>query len=630
MSARNKLLLSITLLIGLIISSLSVIAYIQISESSTRDFRAKLTNTSFLISKAIEQKVETYFVALETVPDSLKIEQGQAVVDEQLFSELESKTKRMKVLNIFIALPNGLTYDAANKGLIPGFNAKEKQREWFVKGMTGEGRIVTTPFLSTTGDLTMALAAPVKHNGKVIAVLGLSIKMNDITEFVNSISSEPNIFVSREDGFTMAASYPDFIGKNLFELRPSYRQYADQNSSSHSYTVPELGDFFVVSAKIESLNWTTWAWAKWENINETSNTAIKTNITLGLVFIAIGIISVYILITKLMYTPIGGEPKEIEALVNRIASGDLTNIPALDDSSKGIYHSTLSMANNLKEIISSINLSAEQLLLASSQLGASSDKVSDASNSQMMQLEQVATAMNQMTATVSEVAQNAVDASTSSDGASQSSNQGMQIVKQMNEEISQLTQDIIEVQKAISGVSTETVNVGGILDVIRGIADQTNLLALNAAIEAARAGEHGRGFAVVADEVRTLATKTQDSTNEIQNMITTLQQQASHSVELMTANTKSAEQTLGKSDAANAALMQIEQEIQTIKDMNNQIATAAEEQSSVAAEINETVVRVNDLATSTASDVQENVNTASELNALAGRLSEAISRFRVN
>jgi methyl-accepting chemotaxis protein len=361
-----------------------------------------------------------------------------------------------------------------------------------------------------------------------------------------------------------------------------------------------------------------------------SNTETSLNI---IIFISIAAVGLGTLIAfampRVIRKPIGGEPRDIETLVNTIASGDLTNVPELDSSSVGVYRATLTMANNLKGIIYDINQSASQLLDASNQLGNTSSKVDNSSKSQMMQLELVATAMNEMTATVSEVAQNAVDASNSSNDASKESVRGLQVVNEMNEEMARLVSDIEKVNTAITNVQNETKNVGGILDVIRGIADQTNLLALNAAIEAARAGEHGRGFSVVADEVRTLATKTQESTNEIQTMIGALQEQAAESVALMNQNSVSAEQTLSKSNEANSTLVMIGQDIAAIQDMNNQIATAAEEQSNVAAEINENIVNVNDFASSTAKDVQENVNTAKSLNVMANRLYDTIRMFKV-
>ncbi len=629
MSARNKLLFSIGALIALIILVLSLLGYRQISESSTSDYRSNLSNKSFLIANAIEGKVNSYFVALESAAAAIEMKDGEVVINEQILDILVLNKERMKVLNLFIGLPDGVTYDASNKGLIPNFNAKEKKREWFIKGMTGAERTVTNPFMATTGDLTMAMVIPVKRNGKIVAIAGMSLKMSDITDYVNKLSTQRNIFVTREDGFTMAASYPDFVGKNIYDNRPSYKKYADEIRSEHSYFVPDRGDFYVVQSKIESLNWNVWAWAMWKDINETSNSAVMTNVVAGIVFILLGITGVYFLITKLLYAPIGGEPKDIEVLVDKIASGDLTNIPQPDTTSGGVYKSTLMMAHKLKSIIGDIDNSSSHLSGVSDQLGNSSDKVDSSSKSQMVQLEHVATAMNEMAATITEVAQNAVEASSSSDDASESSTQGLEVVSQMNRDISGLAEDIGQVQEVIKGVHSETENVGGILDVIRGIADQTNLLALNAAIEAARAGEHGRGFAVVADEVRSLATKTQESTNEIQSMIESLQQQAARSVDLMTENAASAGHTLQKSTEASEMLALIETKIGTIRDMNNQIATAAEEQSSVAAEINESVVSVNDLAANTAEDVQENVRTASELNAMAQKLREAISMFKV-
>ncbi|MCK8046388.1 methyl-accepting chemotaxis protein [Shewanella sp. 1CM18E] len=629
MSAKNKLLLSIGLLISFIISFVSILGYVQVSNSSTNSYQHDLSNTASLISAAIEQKVNTYFTSLEALAASLEVINGEVVVDEQAVNALIKSNERLDISNYFIGLPDGSMYDALSKGLHPTFNAASQQREWYIKGMTGLDRVVTTPFKASSGNMSISLAVPIKHQGQVIGLVGLSLLMDDLTAFINQLSTGDNIFVSRDDGFMMAAYDADLVGENLFELRPSYKAHAAKLTSSHSYNLPGRGEYYVVSAKSEVLNWTVWAFSSWQDINQTSKDAVISNLVSGLIFIIIGIVGVSLLIQRLMYQPIGGEPKEIEALVDKIANGDLTEIPQVNSNSVGVYRSTLLMAAKLKEMIADINDSSKQLIGASGQLEQSSTKVDNSCQLQMSQLEQVATAMNEMTATVAEVAQSAVEASSSSTDVNTRSQQGLSLVADMNTDISRLSADILKVQNVIRSVHAETENVGGILDVIRGIADQTNLLALNAAIEAARAGEHGRGFAVVADEVRSLATKTQQSTNEIQTMISLLQERATQSVSLMEENANSAQKTSSMAEQTSLALQAIQTEIQRVQDMNHQIATASEQQSQVAMEMNQSVVTVNDLARDTSIDVQTNAKTSESLNAMAIRLRDSVSSFKL-
>jgi methyl-accepting chemotaxis protein len=247
----------------------------------------------------------------------------------------------------------------------------------------------------------------------------------------------------------------------------------------------------------------------------------------------------------------------------------------------------------------------------------------------MVQLEQTSTAMDEMTMTVQEVARNAVEASSAVDEANDHSQQGFDVVEDMGNSIRNLVDGIETVQQVILKLAGETDNIGQILDVIRGIADQTNLLALNAAIEAARAGEQGRGFAVVADEVRSLANRTQESTNEIQGMITRLQTEANKSVELMQTNAESAQRTVARSHDANKALEAIRSSVGVIQDMNSQIATAAEEQTLVAADINTSVVGINDLAKSTFDSSESNTEQAEQLLLATQTLNQSVEVFRL-
>lgn len=627
MSARKKLLFTTGGLIILVVAILSIIGYTQLLNFSSKQYQSKLSNESFLIANALDVKVQNYFVALHAFSNALQVENGEIVVDDRVLDMLVANAERMGVLNFLLGMPDGVTYDAFNRGIVPNFNAIDKNREWFIQPMSGVPLTVSNPFMATTGDLTMALSIPFMHAGEVIGVVGMSLKVADITDFINTLTPVKNVYVSREDGFVVAAPEASEVGQNMFDIKPSYQNYISDLKSEHSYVDTKRGDMYAVSARIEGLNWNVWAWTTWDDINETSNNAVKTNLLVAVFCISFGIVGLYFLITKLMYKPIGGEPSEIERLVNRIAEGDLSNIATLSTKDEGVYRSTLLMANNLTNIICDIRASADKLIESSSHLDQSSSKVSNASDEQIIQLERVATAMNQMSATVSQVARNAVEASDSTNDASKNSQEGLAVVNDMNSEISALTNNLTDVQQVIKNVYTESQNVGGILTVIRGIAEQTNLLALNAAIEAARAGEHGRGFAVVADEVRTLATKTQESTDEIQKLIEALQEQASRSVELMNSNREKAEATLTRTSDATTALQSIQTQNNIILDMNHQIAVASEEQSSVAANINQSVLGINDLSSSTGRDVQENVRISKDLSRLAEDLRESISTF---
>ncbi|EGU39218.1 methyl-accepting chemotaxis protein [Vibrio ichthyoenteri ATCC 700023] len=629
MSAKSKLITSIVSLIITIIVIASLLSFNQINTSSIAAYQNQFTNSTHLTTAAIEAKMDSYFNSLSATGSFLVIKDGVVEIDSSTIQILIEQQRKLGVSNYFIGLVDGSVYDSNNRGRIPNFDAKKLQREWYVKGMEGKGNVVTTPFKASTGEMSISLVVPVKNQGEVVAVVGMNLLMHDLTEYITYLAEDSNVYVAREDGFLLAAFDASLVGKNLFEIRPSFSAYSKQASSSHTYSDPDGKDVYVVTIKSEALGWTVSTMEYWDKINETSEQTVWTNVISGFIFIIIGSIAVSFLIEKLMYKPIGGEPKDIELLVNKIANGDLTDIPKVQKNNVGVYRATLEMADKLKIMIADINHSSQTLIETSGYLERSSLTVDASTKSQMQQLELIATAMNEMATTVNQVAQNATDASTSSTEANLSSESGLNLVANMNQEIKILVSNIQQVQGAIRNVHTETENVGGILDVIRGIADQTNLLALNAAIEAARAGEHGRGFAVVADEVRTLATKTQQSTNEIQSLIAGLQEQANQTVILMTENAESAKLTLQKSDDATEALVQIKGQISVIQDMNDQIATAAEEQSHVANDINENVMNVNELAQETLQSVQQNVHTSESLNGMAEQLKNSVSMFRL-
>ncbi len=248
---------------------------------------------------------------------------------------------------------------------------------------------------------------------------------------------------------------------------------------------------------------------------------------------------------------------------------------------------------------------------------------------QHSETDQVATAMNEMTATAAEVARNAASAAEAAHHAEAEAQQGTKIVQNTIAAINSLSTEVGNANEVIKKLKADSEQIGKVLDVIRSIAEQTNLLALNAAIEAARAGEQGRGFAVVADEVRTLASRTQQSTAEIQKMIEILQSGAIDSVRVMEAGKTRAEEGAAQAAKAGAALERITRAVATINQMNTQIASAAHEQSAVSHEIDNNVNNISQAATTTADGAQKTVAESQELARLAKHLQELIKQYKV-
>ncbi|QUI62153.1 methyl-accepting chemotaxis protein [Pseudoalteromonas sp. A22] len=334
-------------------------------------------------------------------------------------------------------------------------------------------------------------------------------------------------------------------------------------------------------------------------------------------------------ITRLIKAPIGGEPKEIAEVASRIASGDLTLQFDRGESVSGIYLAMRDMADKLKAIIAEIQSSTHALSSSSETLSAITSQSKQGADNQMEQLSHSAVSMNEMAATIAEITQSAQLAADAATDADSQSNSGVQVVVATQQAMEGLVGKIENVSKTIENLEQETESVGSILDVIRGIAEQTNLLALNAAIEAARAGEQGRGFAVVADEVRSLASRTQKSTDEIQEMISKLQNEAKRSVGMMRENVKDAKDTADKSAKTDEVLQAISSSVSTIKDMNLQIASASEEQNTVTQQLSQSVTEISETAQETATGAERASDEALSLLSLSRALDKSVSSFRL-
>jgi methyl-accepting chemotaxis protein len=281
--------------------------------------------------------------------------------------------------------------------------------------------------------------------------------------------------------------------------------------------------------------------------------------------------------------------------------------------------------NLVKEMLGS----SVQLAAAAEELSAITEQANKGVMRQQGEIEQVATAMNEMSATVSEVSKNAANAASAATDADDRAKDGSAVVNTTVETINNLASEVERTSEVIENLKGDSLSIGAVLDVIRDIAEQTNLLALNAAIEAARAGEQGRGFAVVADEVRTLASRTQQSTREINDMIEKLQNGANQAVSVMEMGRTKAVESVEQAAKAGEALQAITGVVDNIKSMNMQIASAAEEQSSTAEEINRNIVNISEVAQETAAGSQQTASASDELARLASDLQGHVVKFKI-
>jgi methyl-accepting chemotaxis protein len=355
----------------------------------------------------------------------------------------------------------------------------------------------------------------------------------------------------------------------------------------------------------------------------TSKTLVAGSIALSIV---ITTILAYI-ITRSITLPIQEAVKATEL----IASGNLTQrieSTGSDEPARLLAGLAL-MQDSLRSTISEIANSSTQLAAATEELSSVAEDATRNLHRQNDEIQQAATAITEMSAAVDEVARNANSTSEASNESSELARKGREQVKQTVTSIQAMSDEVIKTSQLIEGLADQSQNISKVMDVIRAIAEQTNLLALNAAIEAARAGEAGRGFAVVADEVRALAHRTQLSTQEIAQMISQIQTGSTAAVVSMRNSADYTKNTLSVAQEAGKALDEINERSGTISDRNLLIASASEEQAAVAREVDRNIINISDLSTQSAAGANQTSASANELARLATSLNLLISRFVV-
>ncbi|OBU42934.1 methyl-accepting chemotaxis protein [Photobacterium damselae] len=505
-----------------------------------------------------------------------------------------------------------------------------QQDSWFYNFVRSGNAKMLNVFREANGDVKLFVNYQ-QLNGKGLA--GLSKSLDEMVQFINQFKLEQTGFVYLVDDKGIVRIHHDnqLMGKaSLTDLYGS--KVANQLLKRGKIEIVDLDlagqENLVASSYIPTMNWYVIAQLPKNEAFASLNHA-RNQILIWTAIIALGFTALAIWLASSITRPIARLAEMFKDLGE--GEGDLRHrldIQGNDEIaqlSQGFNGFISKIHNSVKEVAETGNA----LRHASQSVAEQAQTTLDNSQSQRDRTIQVVTAINEMGATVNEIAGNAAQAADATHLAETEAQSGQQVVGQARETISQLSHDVAQVSEVIESLAHNTQAIGSILDVIRGISEQTNLLALNAAIEAARAGEQGRGFAVVADEVRSLASRTAASTDEIQTMINRLQQEASNAVAAIEQSRLLSSNGVSASDEASSALISIAERITLIADMNTQVATATEEQSTVVNDINCNIEVINETTQRTATTAEDLAQASLELQQLSHRLEVMVGSFKL-
>ncbi|AXO89818.1 methyl-accepting chemotaxis protein [Pseudomonas parafulva] len=513
---------------------------------------------------------------------------------------------------------------------------------------------VIDPAPYKVGDKTVMLASfvePIMLNGQFQGIAGADLSVDFIQDLLNAADRQlydgagELALVSSNGRLVAYTKDPSKFGEKASDVLDSAESaaLASSNGDALHYQLDRDKDRIELYLPFKVANTD----ARWVLLLQLPLSTVMADVTqlqkdlgeqrrtdiLGMTAVGLGIAVLGLLVIGLLAHGIARPLKQMVAMLDDIAQGE-------GDLTRRLHSDR---ADELGAIASGFNTFLAKLQAMISQVVSSVQKVSDSSehtadiairtnqgvHKQMAEIDQVATAVQEMTATAQDVARNATQAAQAASNADQAANQGMQIVHDASQSISSLASEIGRAVTVVQTLARDSENINTILVTIRAIAEQTNLLALNAAIEAARAGEQGRGFAVVADEVRNLAQKTQQATQEIQQMIQQLQQGTRDVVKVMEDSQGKTDDSVQQANRAALALESITQAVSVINDMNTQIASAAEQQSAVAEDINRNVTNIGQVASEVAGGADESSQASAELTQLAEQQRRLINQFRV-
>ena len=536
----------------------------------------------------------------------------------------------------------GLTYFGSTQGVMtrqdPSLNTGNydpRERPWYQDAVKAGQLIVTAPYVSVTMQkLVVTLSEPVLHQGELVGAVGANLALDKLIDEVLAMQVQGEGYAMLLDSSGLIVGHPnkELALKQIGELSPdlsaaTFQQWGRENNELHAATL-DGRDVLLAVQPVAGTDWLL-AMVMYRDVLE----APLATLLWQLVGLTLVLMLVFSALLTAMFKYLFADLGRVAGALHDIAhgEGDLTvhiNTRSKDEVGQ-LAESFNQFVARLHGIVSRLRDVTVELAAQSRAQAAGAQSRSQRVRQQQDEIVMVATAVTEMASATQEIAGNAEFAATTSGDAVKLAVAGQSQVGQSQRSITGLADEVADASQIIVELDAHAQKISGILATISGIAEQTNLLALNAAIEAARAGEQGRGFAVVADEVRVLSRRTHDSTDEIQQMIETLQQTTRRAVSGMETSRQLAGTSVEDAESANLSLGQINEAIGAISDMATQIAAAAEEQTSVTSEISRNTENIRHVSQELAEQANQEAAQAAELKGLTERLELEIGRFRL-